>query len=396
MQMTVDCPGCHKPLRVPQSAGGRRARCPRCRAKFVIPSPKDLLEDTISNWIVEDVEKSRDDEDPAPSTSSSNPADRTMMGVAEDTGAFEGVSSAVGSSSSRVYPTDFRWNDHPRLVVRGCSLSGVKLAFNSRWLELDAFCASMPIGCVFSGQRDRASLCARPMIFFKYYRGPADSVRTIESTYERHLSEYGSALDLVRGINRLADMQPPFDHPLVYFASLRHGDEHLQCSCLNEADGAITCEVIVPDGQVALDWLGQVNGICGREYEMLATDISRLSSEQWQTLSEACHDRLEKWCRFQSRENLQVYLRDADLDDAEDGRAGVVVTDRRVIYHKYHRLGSIPLDQEADLLVKSERGISRLALRSKGHVMRIGKIRSDELPRLQSCLANSKLRMRLA
>ena len=51
----VPCPACQTPLNVPPSAGGRRARCPACGDRFIIPTRTDLLEDTVSGWIEQDV-----------------------------------------------------------------------------------------------------------------------------------------------------------------------------------------------------------------------------------------------------------------------------------------------------------------------------------------------------
>ncbi len=56
MDVNVHCPSCDAQIFVPQEAAGRRARCPKCRHVFTVPSPKDLMEDTFSAWIEEDVE----------------------------------------------------------------------------------------------------------------------------------------------------------------------------------------------------------------------------------------------------------------------------------------------------------------------------------------------------
>lgn len=54
--MDVNCPSCHRKLRVPDGSAGRRARCPGCDEKFVVADPRDMLEETISGWIVDDVQ----------------------------------------------------------------------------------------------------------------------------------------------------------------------------------------------------------------------------------------------------------------------------------------------------------------------------------------------------
>jgi len=44
---------------VPETASGRKARCPQCRRVFLVPRPDELFEETISTWIEEDVEQGR-------------------------------------------------------------------------------------------------------------------------------------------------------------------------------------------------------------------------------------------------------------------------------------------------------------------------------------------------
>jgi hypothetical protein len=44
-------------LTVPEGSVGRRARCPACNEKFVVPDPRDVLESTVSAWIVEDIQQ---------------------------------------------------------------------------------------------------------------------------------------------------------------------------------------------------------------------------------------------------------------------------------------------------------------------------------------------------
>src|SRR5690606_21447534 len=44
-------------LRVPSEASGHEARCPACREMFTIPPLDSTLEETITEWIVQDVEE---------------------------------------------------------------------------------------------------------------------------------------------------------------------------------------------------------------------------------------------------------------------------------------------------------------------------------------------------
>jgi LSD1 subclass zinc finger protein len=55
--MKIHCPGCAKPLEVPDGCVGRRARCAYCNQKFVIADPKAMMDETIASWMLEDTSK---------------------------------------------------------------------------------------------------------------------------------------------------------------------------------------------------------------------------------------------------------------------------------------------------------------------------------------------------
>ena len=52
--MTIRCPQCNRRLQVPDNTIGRRARCPACRAKFIIADPNDALQQTVTGFVMED------------------------------------------------------------------------------------------------------------------------------------------------------------------------------------------------------------------------------------------------------------------------------------------------------------------------------------------------------
>ena len=44
MPYAIECPGCTIALRVPDHAGGRRAKCPTCAATMRVPQNEDFVE----------------------------------------------------------------------------------------------------------------------------------------------------------------------------------------------------------------------------------------------------------------------------------------------------------------------------------------------------------------
>jgi hypothetical protein len=66
-----------------------------------------------------------------------------------------------------------------------------------------------------------------------------------------------------------------------------------------------------------------------------------------------------------------------------------VITDRRIIYHKYHHGGAIELSHEATLHVRTDGQVARLTYDCNGQLARIGKIHIKDMSRLIETLADS-------
>jgi hypothetical protein len=255
----------------------------------------------------------------------------------------------------------------------------------------------MPVRCAFSGASTRGDLIARPMVFLERYRGADRSPRSVESRHERYLTVPQAPRDLLKAMGHIDNMIPPFQNIVIYYASKHHTTQSLHCRTAVLADGVNACEVTIPDGRVALEWLGHVNGICGDDYEMLRADVAMLGSDAWRALSEKCREHLAVWCRFQAREQFKLYVNDADFGAHDAGLAGVVITDHRLVFHKYHHGGSIELDEDATLHVKTDGQVARLTYDCKGQLARVGKIHIKDMSRLIEALADSPgLRIQLA
>jgi hypothetical protein len=275
-------------------------------------------------------------------------------------------------------------------VVRDVSMQGVRLAFAAEWLEHEVFRTSMPIRCAFSGKGTEVKLVSRPMIFLNRCHDGESQARSLEIRYEQRLGDRHSPREHVRGIGRMSMLTRPFDQPLLYYAEASRTSEALEC-CADveiEVEGE-ACEVLIPHGEVAVEWVSRVNGRCGPEYALLKTAVSNLLSDAWAALSDKCRKRLETWCKFERGERFKLYLRDADLTTADTGLGGVVVTDRRLLYHKFRHSRSLSLNQEAVLHLRTDDKFARLTLESHGRLARSGKIHRQETDRLIQALADA-------
>jgi hypothetical protein len=450
--MTIDCPHCQAPLLVPQEASGRRAKCSECTGRFVIPSPRDLLDETVSHWMAESFssERLREDEESGEAGGSTGGGEMHVATAADDDplGIGEGVDGggdggdaggtvagiAVGREvDPKGRPEEDRtvWRDNmseprdaaagtppkaapagkagaptpgeatyptqidpvkarPYLAVREVTMEGVTLAFDSRWLRDERFRASLPMRCVFTGEAAAGgSLMVRPVVFADRYRGPEMSTRSLEHKRERRLGRGTDRHAAVKSIGSMDGFARPFDQTLAYYASDRSDDHTLDAWTKEQAGGKVACEVRVPHGEVALQWLERVNGCVGPEHALLSRDIQRLSDDRWTSLADKTRKRIEAWARFGRGESFALYLNDPDLPSTDAGLAGVLVTDQRLVYHKYRKQRSVCLNQDAVLHVRKDGAVARLAIESMGRIGRAGKIHSKDIPRLVEALASA-------
>ncbi len=336
----------------------------------------------------EDKSKTKRPESPLESESSTKqsvaPAATPTKPPSED--ATSGVTNAGG------YPGQLRpRSPRPYLVVREVMMNGVKLAFAAEWLKHEVFRTSMPIRCAFSGRGPDAGLVSRPMVFVNRCHDSTQQARSLEMRYEQRLGKQHSPREHVRGIGRMPMLAEPFDQPLLYYAQSGKVGDALSCTASvdREVEGE-SCEILIPHGEVAVEWLSRVNGRCGDEYALLKSAVATLRNDAWSELSDKCRQRLEIWCKFERGERFKLYLNDADLTTSDAGLGGVVVTDRRLLYHKFRHSRSLSLNQSAVLHLRTDEKFTRLTLESGGRLARAGKINRSDTPRLVEALSTAQ------
>jgi len=429
-------------LNVPPSAGGRRARCPACGDRFIIPTRTDLLEDTVSGWIEQDVEDIFEDriQTPKPDTTTTAPqtpvtpqekkpepaqqekttekkqpppapapqpeqieADETIIGVPFDHAVTKPVKdspppkpvpatprrpSSRKDDTGSAYPRNLQTDPNtPHLVVLKCGSAGVRFAFDAKWLNHEGFRASMPVRCVYSGIAERAKLMARPFVFADRSRGTKTNPADISANHDiRSLGDAGTR-QIMNMMGTIEGMPSPFLYPMPYYISTRYANKIVHCITRDRPSGGITCEVVIPDAVCALEWLGRVNGVCGKDYEMLERDTSLLHGDRFQELSEVCRQRIQSWCKLRPHEVFELYINDADFGRLDEGLAGIVVTDQRVVYCKYHHRGQVRLDNEqAAIIAKPDGRFYALTLQLGNERGRMCKIHKSDLPKLETAI----------
>jgi hypothetical protein len=418
----VPCPACQTPLNVPPSAGGRRARCPACGDRFIIPTRTDLMDDTVSGWIeqdVGDVIENRDritDEHQAsettPPITEAEPLSKQQAEEPESGETIVGVpfdqqmiaptppkpmprpivkarKTQAEDDEASEYPRNLRTDPKsPHLVVLKCGSAGVRFAFDSKWLTHEGFRASMPTRCAYSGGSDRTKLIARPMVFADRSRGVKTTAIDITSHHDIKSLADSSPRQIMQMMGTIEGMPNPFLYPMPYYISTRYANKTIHCMTRDRSSGGITAEVVIPDAVCALEWLSRVNGVCGPEYELLERDTSMLHGDLFMEMSEVCRGRIQSWCKLRPHEVFQLYLNDADFGRLDEGLAGVIVTDQRIVYCKYHHRGQVLLDNEGACIVAKPGGrFYSLSLQIGEERARMCKLLKADVPKLESAIS---------
>lgn len=387
MLMTIQCPECHSPLRVPGDAQGRSARCPLCQSKFRIPDLSGEVADTIVAWLHTDEDDSTPVKPTAESRSigsapsskpskklphlaSAKPSTRRSSDIRKnprwarkkaaaaqatpmtrESGARK-ISGGVSKLSSAMGGT----GEASHLVLKEVGTLGVRLSFDSNLLNQVAFRASMPLRCVVTGrclhcgQIENDVLLARPLAWIDNATGHLVDPLVLEHRHEIHVHRQHRPFDVMGMMQPIEEFSTPFNNPMPYYVSRDSAaTANLRCETINSTQG-ISCELTIPSPAFALDWFARVNGVCNDQYAQLEAELVSLQAAAWCSVPDKVRGRLAAWFSFDTGEQFIAYFNDADFTSNDAGLAGIIVTDQRLLYCRYHAHGDVPFGGTGTLL----------------------------------------------
>lgn len=455
---TIHCPQCRVRLDVPDEAGGMLARCPACQTKFRVPDPGDMMEETVVCWLDLDrlhVEEDRDDlldatgvqaalsgeqphvglphedeedsgeqektgEGRAPSDGDSSPTPLTEQAAADLVSladeitppaeqqkygnhgsfiAYDSVKKAADQPAQEPEPARPAARpekpDHrvPHLGIVDVGAYGVRLRFHVKMFDLPGFRASLPMKCIAGGEGK--DLIARPLPWVDKATGHFVNPGELEARYELNVRAHQSPREVLQVMSAINELSAPFNQPIPYYVSReRAKDVSIHCETFGTPEG-VQCEVVIPSGPYALEWLGRVNGVCGEDYERLEAEVLKFEAKAWRAIPQEVRHRLGVWFDFQAGERFLGYFNDSDFAKSEAGLAGVVLTDHRVVYCKYHHHGSFDLAEDIRLAAIVDGQFADLKAKLASGTRRMVRLRRSDAIALGNMLRklNAKLQM---
>ncbi len=419
MSMQIHCPECGVRLDVPDDAGGRAARCPRCKTQFRVPDPNTMLDETVACWL--DLDHLHADEEveeqqelaagvasPAESASDRTPAtERAATAEAAAAGEVAAGQAAApdhdknpAKASRGSYVIDPEQMaelkrsgrfvayapDEIKLHVLDAGAFGVKVAFAAPLLDNVAFRASLPMRGILSGETDPAKLTARPLAWVDKATGRRVDPSELEGRYEMRVRGHDDARQVIRNMNLIQELAAPFNQPMPFYVSRDDaGKAQVHAETVASPYG-IQCEVTIPCMRYALDWVGRVNGICGEDYLNLEKEVVKYDSAAWQRIPATVRGRIAVWFDFVGDEQFVAYFNDSDYSTADAGLGGLVVTTERLVYCKFHTHGAIDLSADDKLLGVESGKFATLYLQRNGSRRKLIRLRRDDLDKLRHVL----------
>jgi len=319
------CPSCSQKYRVPQDRVGQRAKCKQCGQVFKILGEPPIDDDTIFGWVTQD-----------------NPSSNSVMG---STGMFH-----RGFNDATQVPVNNRWThptppDTPRVRFENVSDDGAVFRFPSQLLLESALRCSLPHRCAQCLSREELEL---HLILWVDKLPIMDSAQISESETRTHRSlaklmqEHG--LGWFDSLQPVAGVPSPYHLPFCYCVCP-------QCSVMGAIRVRVDtmgmgeeCRMVIGHPAIALDFYRNNGGRNTPGYQKLLVAARQRRDNQWKALAVGVRQKLSQWYKPRSDEKFLGYYADRDFD-SDRGAAGVVLTDKRIVYKKFHALREYALER---------------------------------------------------
>ncbi len=364
--VVVRCQSCLQKYRVPPTSVGRKARCVKCHAEFIIGGDKPTDEDTIVAWITED-----------------DPSSRSVMG---STGIFQGPEThqeAPKASASKPVPMSVAPEPLQQVVhLEGIRDNGAHFEFPAAALTREDLRDSFPRKCVgCSGRNDlRVHLLYWPeRMLGKERTYWKDRVETVVGDLERFANSAGSGL--LRQLPRTRHLEHPFDLPFPVFACR-------YCRPSEEVETHVSgrpphdvCRLRIASLSVAVSFFRNNGGRGSHAYQRLIEERDR-RQDPWRALDPQIRHGILQWFQPQPGETFVRFIHDRDFSPAQAAVAGSVLTDRRLVFKLQSECEGYPLNGEGriEIMRKGDLAIAHIYLHGqRPAVLKLGIVQADEL-----------------
>ncbi len=345
----IACPHCGVLLDVPEGSGGRSARCGKCKQQFQIP---EFSEDAIANLLNEFEE-----------TTDEPHHDRVDLASESD----QAHDPAVPPSAMSTIAAAVSQAGNASLKILRIKASGVIVRFPADLLEDSLFRLAMPHTCMCCGTRShlmvnlvRFEPRTSESVGLEFRKTSAPVVLKDRNLQNLDPQELLNMLPPVPDATGLAKI------PLPYWLCdmCRDPDAVLGQIRINPETGQGTCWLRIRNTRRAEEFIRNAAGENVAQFDKLHELNEAGQENPWDLLPLTVQHRVEQWYRPDAGEHFLCYTPDRDHNRTEDGMAGVLVSDRRIIYHTHLQHRELPIGQHLELTLSMGGNMGHLKMKT--------------------------------
>ncbi|MCD6377390.1 MAG: hypothetical protein J7L99_00915 [Planctomycetes bacterium] len=344
--VTVACKYCGKGVRVPVEYIGKKGKCPQCGRVFEItparpsempesaqPGSTKVSEQEILSWLM------GGPTEPVKSAAPESNSSATVTKTKSVSAVPRRSAISTGTVSKGHFPVRLGHVDE----------MGAFFLFDPSLLYNEQFRLSFPRRCVVCGNPNHLSV----HLVVWTSKLPDRGKLGVHNTYSRSIFKLDDLGDvkgreLLEKLDRFDNVPEPFSLPFPYYLCRRCSPVGAIITDVRpRADGnGEICELGISSIRQAEEFARNVCGPDSPVVKKVHEAYLKLHSNPWQTLPLAVRSRIKHWFTPQQGETFKLYIQDGDFSKTEAGLAGVVITDKRLVYRKFAARVEIPLSDE--------------------------------------------------
>ncbi len=363
----VLCPACGTVLDVPPGKADCFVRCGQCRHRFRLPKRIAVTEDAVTSWLGEGRTPEED----------KHAAERHLRPQDE----------AASSAGTAILPAV---SDTIRLVKS--DVSGALFEFPAGMLNELAFRCAMPRRCLRCGSRSH--LEAHVIVY---------TTHLMEGTFTATQATGGDLVLRGQGVADLTNeallerlpwvpnVPKPADRPMPFWlCDMCTAGDLISGQIRLSGENVGLCRLWIGNLRRAEEFFLAVGGKDSPGHAELRHRIATLEENPWNCLPLTIQNRIFQWYRPQQGERFLAYIPDRERARSEAGLAGIVVTDRRLIYHTPVRHKEASLTEKLELVETSEAGREWLGIKCPSWDVKHIAVDRDGLAQLKNAVARGK------
>lgn len=365
----VLCPACGTILDVPPGKSDCFVRCGGCRHRFRLPKRIAVTDDAVTDWLAEGRTPEED----------KHAAERHLRPQEE----------AASSAGTAVLPAI---SDAIRLVKS--DTSGALFEFPAARLNDSAFRCAIPRRCLRCGGRSHLSahviVYATHLVdssFTTTQAGSGDLVLRGEGVAELANEDLLSRLPVVPNVPAPADKPMPF-----WLCDMCTAGDLISGQIRMGGESVGLCRLWIGALRRAEEFLVAAGGKDTPGHAELRHRIASLVENPWSSLPLAVQNRIQQWYRPQQSEHFIAYIPDRERARSEEGLAGIVVSDRRVVYHTSVRHKEAGRDEKMELTETVESGRTWVEIKCASCDLKHVPVDRDGLTRLRNALTRGEFK----